>query len=492
MRYFQYTKNIWVSREMNIRRRIIIYYYNIKFNNPNRVRMNVRKNNRSEGPIILSIRRNILFIVKGILHIGADLIHFIRRNLLFIVKKILHIGADLILRTFVGRDIILISELQKGIHNIDIKGVDFLNINNLEDIVSRKKVIREKEKTIVFVPPHVGDNEKGEEHEYEVPDLYCGEIENALIVGETNIIVSNRTLLTDVTPGLLKRVDLSYGDLLINTDKYAIIYKKNQTYIDEKAICLIKAGNYNYYHYMVETLSRLVLIDEVEEYRSLPLLVDSVVKDNKNFIELMNKCNIYNHPIIWIEKNIHYKIRELVYASCAVFMPGNLRDRYSIVESDFIVSGWLLKKLQDRLKYNLNVAKGYKQIIISRSDIANSRLQNESEVVHILNECGYEAVYPEKMTIEEQAGIFGASNRIVATSGGAMANIIFCQPETEVFCIIPDKHKFYLYSSMAYLLNIKYHVIDAEIKKLTAYPGLDEFVVKIDRVKLVGGLKNDK
>ncbi|SFO34717.1 Protein of unknown function [Pseudobutyrivibrio sp. JW11] len=381
---------------------------------------------------------------------------------------------------------LVILNIQKGLIDNEVLGISILDIEKVSR-AGKRIICRREEQTTVYVPPHFNTERDGTECIMNVPELCLVEIDNALVVGETNIISTGNILYTDIESSLIDKVDLAYGDLIFNNRKCAIIYKREEKIIEDKVISLIKAGNNNYYHFMIESLSKLVLADEVEEYRHLPILVDKVVKNNSNLKMILDKCNIYNHPIIWLEKNTHYRVASMIYASDTTFMPGNLKSRDYFDIEDYIVSKWLLIKLRDRLRFQDETVSSYKKIIISRRDTSNSRLINEKEVVDYFINNKYEVVYPEKLTVEEQSVLFASSKLIVASTGAAMANMIFCQPGTKIFCIMPDDFKFYLYSSMAYLLGLEYVAINAEITKKEAYIAMDEYKVDVEELKKVFG-----
>ena len=87
------------------------------------------------------------------------------------------------------------------------------------------------------------------------------------------------------------------------------------------------------------------------------------------------------------------------------------------------------------------------------------------------------------MTFREQIECFGQAKCVVAATGAALTNIIFCQPETLIGCIIPAQDKFCMYSTIGYILGLKSLFLDAEIVELTPYPASDTFVLNIDYVK---------
>ena len=116
-----------------------------------------------------------------------------------------------------------------------------------------------------------------------------------------------------------------------------------------------------------------------------------------------------------------------------------------------------------------------KKIMISRMNTLNSRLANENVIKDKLKECGYSIIFPEQLNVEKQAQIYSDADEIVATSGASFANMLFCKPNTKILCIIPSEHRFYLYSTMAAMLNLDFYAMDAKILEKAAYAGMDLF-----------------
>lgn len=64
------------------------------------------------------------------------------------------------------------------------------------------------------------------------------------------------------------------------------------------------------------------------------------------------------------------------------------------------------------------------KIFVSRKD--KRKLKNESEIASFLSDQGYQIVYPETMTVEEQFWLFLRASRIVGISGAGLAPIGLC------------------------------------------------------------------
>ena len=104
-------------------------------------------------------------------------------------------------------------------------------------------------------------------------------------------------------------------------------------------------------------------------------------------------------------------------------------------------------------------------------------MKNEENIRNIFKENGFEIIFTEEMTFEQQVECFGRAKCVVASSGAALTNTIFCQPGTIIGCIIPAYHRFYMYSTIAYYLQLKPFFMDAQIVELTPYAAADTFVL---------------
>ena len=60
---------------------------------------------------------------------------------------------------------------------------------------------------------------------------------------------------------------------------------------------------------------------------------------------------------------------------------------------------------------------------------------NEDDVVDIFKKCGYKEIFCENLSMKEKIGIFRSAKFVAGPSGGGMANILFCKPDTKVISI---------------------------------------------------------
>ena len=310
--------------------------------------------------------------------------------------------------------------------------------------------------------------------EYRSPEVYCSELMNVTVIGASSIILSEEKILNDTLfYDKEHRVNLCNSTLRIVDDGYAIIELRNQKTRYVQGINLVGAASFNYYHLVIEILARLTFIDQCEQYRDWPILVDEVVLNVKQFKEALDIINEYNHPIIIVKSNEECFVEHLVSMSSIVWLPINLYDRYDIRPSDFMIAESVIMNLRKRFNKDFSQYPKRTKCFISRKNVKNPRLSNEEEARTAFEEHGYEIVYTEEMTFREQVRYFSECSCIVGTSGAAMTNILFCQPGTRVVCIIPEEHHFHMYSTIASILALEFITLNAEVIERTPYAAAD-------------------
>jgi capsular polysaccharide biosynthesis protein len=77
-------------------------------------------------------------------------------------------------------------------------------------------------------------------------------------------------------------------------------------------------------------------------------------------------------------------------------------------------------------------APGRRRIYISRRGWRQRRLENEAEIEGALAERGFEIAAPERMTMADQIGLFSAAAIVAMPHGGALANMIFAPPGSQI------------------------------------------------------------
>lgn len=360
--------------------------------------------------------------------------------------------------------------------------VRFLGIEGVREFVDRHKntsayqIIEQGSERTVCIPEFF---EKSPERlcHFTSPDIYVAEISNAFLIGGSNVLVVGNTLLNDTAYcDKENRIDIRYSAIKKVLDGVAVIEERPASEQIEKGIYLVGAASFNYYHLIVEILSRLTFIDDYDEYRTYPILVDEIVLTIPQFKAALECINKYKHLVIPVKKEAKYTLGRLIVPSSNVWMPTNVYDRNLIRLDDFMISDTVLTNIRETIGL-WEEREPWRKIFISRKNTQAVRLKNEEEIRAIFAEHGFEIVYTEEMSFRQQVECFGQAKCVIAASGAALTNIIFCQPGALIGCIIPSDHRFYMYSTISYLLGLKSCFLDGEIIERTPYAAADTFTL---------------
>lgn len=213
--------------------------------------------------------------------------------------------------------------------------------------------------------------------------------------------------------------------------KLVTSYAKSKDAVIEvdKAISLIGSASTNYVHWLTETAPKLALIDEVDELKAYPLIIDSGL--HPNILESLNCLNIHNRAIVQLERGQLCQVDKLISITPVAYAPFDYRRGFA-PEREGMDPGWamfvpralhaLRAKLLPRMG-SCGPAPGRRLYLRRNSQFRPIR--NAGEVEALLSELGFQVVEPEKLSFAEQVKLFSATEVIVAQAGAALGNIIF-------------------------------------------------------------------
>lgn len=216
----------------------------------------------------------------------------------------------------------------------------------------------------------------------------------------------------------------------------------------------------NYFHWLIEYMPKLMWFARgaMNEYANFKLAVDeNMPQQHYQALQyVMKKLSIPNQIIKINPDNHIYNIKKLIVCSNPTFIPDSFEE-FSYADCSAL---------------NLDTLAGYRKILLSnvsnrhdrkiyiaRHNFSSRKLVNESDVIDLFVKYGFEIVYPEQYTFEEQMNLFNSSKFIVGASGAAFSNLIFCQPGTVVINFLVDELKeFSLFSNLCALSQSQYYI----------------------------------
>lgn len=196
----------------------------------------------------------------------------------------------------------------------------------------------------------------------------------------------------------------------------------------------------HYGHFLMETLSRLWVLELLEGRKSYKFLFN-FYKDGNDFIkskrwaeEFLLSFGINKEDIIFADNNYEYERLVIPQQSLILHSSVNVKSQYYI---------W--NKIKEYFKPE--DSSGKRKVYLSRKLLKKEkrRLANEEEVEKVFSKFGFEIIYPEQISLKEQVELLHQSNVVVGPSGSALHNAAFMQEgsllislTTTEFCLLNE------------------------------------------------------
>ena len=184
-----------------------------------------------------------------------------------------------------------------------------------------------------------------------------------------------------------------------------------------RALVLASTGGNTYFHWITDVLPRLGLArrgghDPASfDWVLVNGLTHPFQEETLEHIRISkNRCLSFN------KTELAYEIEEALLPS----LPGG--------------PGVVPPETVDFLRNTFSTEKNSRsrKIFIGRSGAKHRVLIHEKEIWAQLQKRGYESVDCGKMSVQEQANIFGSAEVVVGAHGAALTNLVFCRPRTPV------------------------------------------------------------
>lgn len=327
---------------------------------------------------------------------------------------------------------------------------------------------KQDRQTLISKPIYFPNN-TAEYETIHMPPLYWTVLDNIAIIGESNFIISEKKLLYDQ----YKTDNINFTDTAF-IDKRTI-YRLNKNvkvyynrFSNKKihtAISLVRNYSWNYYHFIFEFISQLWFLNQCNIPLNIPIIVDNRIKNIPQYMEFLNLLN--KRPIIYLKRREKLKVNRLFFLSTVNIIPPNYIDFNRIKVDDNLFDPDFVSFLRNQMLpfAELNNTHLFERIFISRKN-NNNRSYNESEVEQVVKKYGYISITPEDLSIKEQIAIFSHAKYIIAASGAALTNMIYCNPQCKIVVLSGCQSDLSIFSNIASILdlNLIYIIGKSEIQ----------------------------
>lgn len=350
--------------------------------------------------------------------------------------------------------------VERRLNNISCK--EYCNVHKL------KYSIQQNEHSQKIYIPNYRDYPGGNNYlEAKYPEVYIADLYDVNLIGGNRIIfdkndncIFDLALMDDEDRFLLAVRNLYYVDKNIT-----LLYYDEYIQTIEEGIMLISEASFNYFHFNVELLSKLCLINKIEEYNKVPILIDESCLRFPNFKDELKMLNLNGREIIYIKQGCCYNVKKLTYISDLIIAPIGLKTGGLLRYEDYMIDDLAVNLLYDNLPIRNNNI--HRKLYISRKNCLNKRLLNEDKIQQIFKEYDYEIICPEEMSFQDQLKIFSEAEFIAGASGAGFTNILFANKNSKIICILSKEIKLSCYSNIAGILGQQCYYLDARIPSYT-------------------------
>ncbi len=245
---------------------------------------------------------------------------------------------------------------------------------------------------------------------------------------------------------------------------------------DGKYILLMSPFMRNYGHFVIELLPKISMIKEIDELDDSKIIIHKYEFESmRNVVfDSLQMMGIKKENILELDSDNHvYILETLLYPSPVTLHPVWKHPR--AIECCEQISRSFLSDNDNQER----------RIYVSRGREYKRRPSNEDEIIKILKRHGFQVIYPETMSFQEQVSIFANSDIIAGILGAAMTNIVFSPQGSKVLILSPNLTYGPFFWDLASLKNHEYYAIHGNVTNATRNYKVAEFHIDITEFQKV-------
>jgi hypothetical protein len=215
-----------------------------------------------------------------------------------------------------------------------------------------------------------------------------------------------------------------------------------------------------YYHWIVEMLPKLELLDRIPDSHAIPLIVGAD----------MNKFQRDSLQMLGVQEERLLKFDETCWGFNQLYFP--MLPGPTGCPSPRAIE-WLRGRLLPRATPPPTKSR---RIYLTRRDVPKRRVLNEPEVSHFLKRHGFESICPGDLSFAQQVGLFRDAKVVVAPHGAGATNMIFAAEGAVLIELFGSNYVNGCFWAIANARNQKYAFLTEETNIL-------DYTVSVERLE---------
>ena len=283
------------------------------------------------------------------------------------------------------------------------------------------------------------------------PEVYLAELEDVSIIGGQQVVLTadGSALLDQLFRPNAERLDLAEpsvpylgaGGVMI--DVPAVAAETIPAGVQFQGF-----GVRNYYHWLVEYLPRLLLLERTGVPADVPLLVDKRTHQVPQLADALRAADRLGRRVVELEPDVEYRVGRLYVPSTLAWLAPNLRDGLQLEVGDNLIAPDAVAFIRERLVAGPNRTGGRRLYIARRAATSPTRLANESEVQAVFCEFGFEVVQPDGLSFGDQRTLFAETAVIASESGAGLTNVVLAPETATLICLQADEWPMNVYADL--------------------------------------------
>lgn len=318
---------------------------------------------------------------------------------------------------------------------------------------------------------------------YHLKNVLMNMRSSSFLLQDIDVLVIER--LIDVP---LEYCDYSAGFIRMHNANCALIRLNRKIIKFKKIFFLGGNGCFNYYHWVMEIAPKILFLSNqvLDEYPVDCIVCDASVENIESYRKILNimlKAARIDLPIVFVNKYQEVFAEEVLYINNLNNVVFNNQNKLSSLEySHFSVS--FLTNIRNVLIKSVNPVKSlYSKIFLARK-LGQLRQYNQDEVLSYFKKQGFQPVYLEEYSFDEQIALFKHADFIVGPSGAAWTNLIFCKAGCKGISWLSEPlSEFSVFSSLA-------RIFECDLRFVLTDQITDEENIHSDYVINVADLEN--
>jgi hypothetical protein len=211
----------------------------------------------------------------------------------------------------------------------------------------------------------------------------------------------------------------------------------------------------NYYHWTIESLTRVLLIENFVDLHQVTI----VINDHKIFFKIESLTFLFKIS----EANIKAKPAKDVYAGHFI-LPSFTHTRNAATMMTDICHPSIIRLLNKKIVDGIFTQSNKPfplMFILSRKKAANRKILNEEYLMNALDDKRFQIIETENLTFQDQVFLFFHGQIVIATHGAGLTNIIFSKriKVIELFPKDRDPRDIICFTQISAALGFDHHII---------------------------------